>query len=82
MQHDLFHSYTVDAHTLLVIENMRRFMRPRTTSASRDQPRGAAPAQEELLYLAGLFHDIGKGRGGDHSELGAVDAARSARSTA
>ncbi|MEE4108279.1 MAG: [protein-PII] uridylyltransferase, partial [Halieaceae bacterium] len=75
MQHDLFHSYTVDAHTLLVIEIMRRFMLPEhddrfpvTSRVARRLPK------KELLYLAGLFHDIGKGRGGDHSELGAVDA--------
>ncbi|MEE4279625.1 MAG: [protein-PII] uridylyltransferase [Halieaceae bacterium] len=77
MQHDLFHSYTVDAHTLLVIENMRRFMQPEnderfpvTSRVARRLPK------RELLYIAGLFHDIGKGRGGDHSELGAVDARR------
>ena len=75
MQHDLFHSYTVDAHTLLVIENMRRFDQtenddrfPVTSRVARRLPK------KELLYLAGLFHDIGKGRGGDHSELGAADA--------
>jgi [protein-PII] uridylyltransferase len=75
MQHDLFHSYTVDAHTLLVIENMRRLMKPEhddrfpvTSRVARRLPK------IELLYIAGLFHDIGKGRGGDHSELGAVDA--------
>ncbi|MEM1112434.1 MAG: [protein-PII] uridylyltransferase [Pseudomonadota bacterium] len=75
MQHDLFHTYTVDAHTLQVIENMRRFLSeefderfPVTSRVARRLPKF------ELLYLAGLFHDIGKGRGGDHSELGAVDA--------
>ena len=75
MQHDLFHSYTVDAHTLQVIENIRRFLKPEhderfpvTSRVARRLPK------LELLYLAGLFHDIGKGRGGDHSELGAVDA--------
>jgi [protein-PII] uridylyltransferase len=75
MQHDLFHSYTVDAHTLLVIENVRRFLKPEnderfpvTSRVTRRLPK------IELLYIAGLFHDIGKGRGGDHSELGARDA--------
>jgi [protein-PII] uridylyltransferase len=75
MQHDLFHTYTVDAHTLQVVENMRRFQRtdsderfPVTSRVARRLPK------LELLYIAGLFHDIGKGRGGDHSELGAVDA--------
>lgn len=75
MQHDLFHTYTVDAHTLEVIENMRRFQIPGfeekfpvTSRVTHRLPK------IELLYLAGLYHDIGKGRGGDHSELGAVDA--------
>lgn len=75
MQYDLFHIYTVDAHTLLVLKNMRRFRYPE--SAERF-PVTSEVAQRlpkiELLYLAGLFHDIAKGRGGDHSELGAVDA--------
>lgn len=75
MQHDLFHRYTVDAHTLLVLQNMRGFSRP------EEEERFPVAAhivnilpKLELLYIAGLFHDIGKGRGGDHSTLGAVDA--------
>lgn len=75
MQYDLFHIYTVDAHTLLVLKNMRRF---RYSSVEEQFPVVAKVAQRlpkvELLYLAGLFHDIAKGRGGDHSTLGAVDA--------
>jgi [protein-PII] uridylyltransferase len=75
MQYDLFHIYTVDAHTLLVLKNMRRFRYP---EVEEKFPVVAKVAQRlpkiELLYLAGLFHDIAKGRGGDHSELGAVDA--------
>ncbi len=75
MQYDLFHIYTVDAHTLLLLKNMRRFRYPET---EEKYPVVAKVAQRlpkiELLYLAGLFHDIAKGRGGDHSELGAVDA--------
>jgi [protein-PII] uridylyltransferase len=75
MQYDLFHIYTVDAHTLLVLKNMRRF---RYKEVEEKFPVVAGVAQQlskiELLYLAGLFHDIAKGRGGDHSELGAVDA--------
>lgn len=75
MQYDLFHIYTVDAHTLLVLKNMRRF---RYHEVEEKFPVVAKVAQRlpkiELLYLAGLFHDIAKGRGGDHSELGAVDA--------
>lgn len=75
MQHDLFHRYTVDAHTLLVIENMSRFY---ANEAGEDFRIAAHVMQRlakpELLYIAGLYHDIGKGRGGDHSTLGAQDA--------
>lgn len=75
MQHDLFHAYTVDAHTLEVIENIRRFLIPEFADRFPVTSRVAARLPKiELLYLAGMFHDIGKGRGGDHSELGAVDA--------
>lgn len=75
MQHDLFHIYTVDAHTMLLIRNLRRF-----GYASSEERYPVAHrcvrsiAKPELLYVAGLYHDIAKGRGGDHSELGAVDA--------
>lgn len=75
MQHDLFHIYTVDAHTLQLIENLRRLWLaefkqkfPISAQAIRHVPK------VELLYIAGLYHDIAKGRGGDHSELGCVDA--------
>jgi [protein-PII] uridylyltransferase len=75
MQYDLFHAYTVDAHTLFVVRNLRRFMLPRF---DHEFPKMSALARTlprpELAYLAALFHDIAKGRGGDHSELGAVDA--------
>lgn len=75
MQHDLFHSYTVDAHTLQVIENVRRFLKPEEDERFPVTSRVAQRLPKvELLYIAGLFHDIGKGRGGDHSELGAEDA--------
>jgi len=75
MQHDLFHIYTVDAHTMLLIRNLRRFGYP----SGRDVYPVAhhcvkSIAKLELLYVAGLYHDIAKGRGGDHSELGAEDA--------
>lgn len=75
MQFDLFHVYTVDQHTLMVLQNIGRF-----ASGQADErfaithevwPRLRKP---ELLLLAGVFHDIAKGRGGDHSKLGAVDA--------
>jgi len=75
MQHDLFHIYTVDAHTLQVVENMRRFLLP---EAKQEFPLAAQIVSNlpkvELLYIAGLYHDIAKGRGGDHSTLGMVDA--------
>jgi [protein-PII] uridylyltransferase len=75
MQFDLFHVYTVDEHILMVIRNMRRFalQRHRDECPRCNQVYEQLP-KPELLYLAGLFHDIAKGRGGDHSELGAVDA--------
>jgi [protein-PII] uridylyltransferase len=75
MQYDLFHAYTVDAHTLFVVSNLRRFAIPRY---DHELPEASRIMQQlprsEIGYLAALFHDIAKGRGGDHSELGAVDA--------
>lgn len=75
MQHDLFHIYTVDAHTLKVVQNMCDFLLP---SAKVDFPVAAHIVPRlpklQLLYIAGLYHDIAKGRGGDHSTLGAIDA--------
>ena len=75
MQYDLFHAYTVDAHTLFVVSNLRRFMIPRYDHELPDASRVMQQLpKSEVAYLAALFHDIAKGRGGDHSELGAVDA--------
>ncbi|MCY1493550.1 Bifunctional uridylyltransferase/uridylyl-removing enzyme [compost metagenome] len=75
MQHDLFHIYTVDAHTLNLIKHLRKLKWPELAEkfplASKLIDKLPKP---ELIYIAGLYHDIGKGRGGDHSELGAVDA--------
>jgi len=75
MQYDLFHAYTVDQHTLFVIRNMRRLS---VTEYCHEFPLASGVFQHlsnpGLLYLSGLFHDIAKGRHGDHSELGAVDA--------
>jgi len=81
MQFDLFHVYTVDEHTLFVVRNMRRL----TVPEFRDELPHCSEViaqipKPEILYLAGLFHDIAKGRGGDHSELGAKDAAAFCRS--
>ncbi|HET9580084.1 MAG TPA: [protein-PII] uridylyltransferase [Usitatibacter sp.] len=80
MQHDLFHVYTVDEHILMVIRNLRRFRIPRF---DHEYPFCSQLMQEfdrvEVLYVAALFHDIATGRGGDHSRLGARDAARFCR---
>lgn len=80
MQHDLFHVYTVDEHILTVLRNVRRFT---VAAHAHEFPLAsrliAAFDKPELLYLAALFHDIAKGRGGDHSTLGAVDARRFCR---
>lgn len=71
MQFDLFHIYTVDAHTLQVIRNMRRFryktQEQRFPIAAHIYPR---LPKIELLFIAGLYHDLAKGQGGDHSQLG------------
>src|SRR5262245_51645546 len=75
MQYDLFHAYTVDAHTLFVVSNLRRLAIPRYDHELPELSRIMQQlAKQEVIYLAALFHDIAKGRGGDHSELGAVDA--------
>lgn len=75
MQHDLYHIYTVDAHTLNVIKHIRKLKRPEQAEkyslASKLLDKLAKP---ELIYIASLYHDIAKGRGGNHSELGAIDA--------
>lgn len=75
MQYDLFHVYTVDEHTLMVIRNLRRFAMP---DYNHEFPVCSEIMQHipkpEILYLAAMFHDIAKGRGGDHSELGAEEA--------
>jgi [protein-PII] uridylyltransferase len=80
MQHDLFHVYTVDQHILMVMRNVRRFFIPEHAheypfctqlAANWDKP--------WLLYIAALFHDVAKGRGGDHSELGGIEVRRFCR---
>ena len=80
MQHDLFHVYTVDQHILMVLRNLRRFTIP---ELAHEFPLCsqlmAGFGRRWLLYVAALYHDIAKGRGGDHSVLGARDARRFAR---
>jgi [protein-PII] uridylyltransferase len=75
MQYDLFHVYTVDAHSLFVVSNLRRLA---MSEFDHEMPLVSAIMQRlpkpEIAYLSALFHDIAKGRGGDHSDLGAVDA--------
>ncbi len=74
MQHDLFHVYTVDQHILMVLRNVRRFFIP---EHAHEYPKCTALAasfdKPWQLYVAALFHDVAKGRGGDHSELGGVE---------
>jgi [protein-PII] uridylyltransferase len=74
MQHDLFHVYTVDQHILMVLRNVRRFF---LAEHAHEYPFCSQLAsgwdKPWILYTAALFHDIAKGRGGDHSELGAKD---------
>ena len=74
MQHDLFHVYTVDQHILMVLRNVRRFF---MAEHSHEYPMCSQLAagwdKPWILYIAALFHDIAKGRGGDHSVLGCTD---------
>ena len=73
MQHDLFHVYTVDGHTLKVIENLTRLRKyPEEFPIAAEILEGLY--RPERLFLGALFHDIAKGRGGDHSILGEADA--------
>ncbi|MGA2552414.1 MAG: [protein-PII] uridylyltransferase [Burkholderiaceae bacterium] len=80
MQHDLFHYYTVDQHILMVVRNLRRFT---MVEFSHEYPLCSKLmvnyARHWVLYVAALFHDIAKGRGGDHSLLGERDARRFCR---
>ena len=81
MQFNIFHAYTVDDHTILVIRNLRRFF---VEEYAYEFPTAHQIAKQicrpEVLFLAGLFHDIAKGRNGDHEILGAMDAAEFANS--
>ncbi len=71
MQYDLFHNYTVDAHTLLLVQNIQYFYQHELYDkfAYLSECKSKA-TRVDLLYLSGLFHDIGKGQGGDHSKIG------------
>ena len=81
MQHDLFHVYTVDQHILMVLRNLRRFTMP---ELAHEYPLASQLMsgfeRQWLLYVAALYHDIAKGRGGDHSVFGAADVRRFGRS--
>lgn len=75
MQHDLFHVYTVDQHIMMVVRNMRRFTMSEHAHEYPFCSQLIANFRKPwLLYVAALFHDIAKGRGGDHSRLGMADA--------
>ncbi len=80
MQHDLFHVYTVDQHILMVLRNVRRFF---IVEHAHEYPFCSQLAsgwdKPWILYVAALFHDIAKGGGGDHSELGAIEVRRFCR---
>ncbi|MBX9611900.1 MAG: [protein-PII] uridylyltransferase [Burkholderiales bacterium] len=80
MQHDLFHVYTVDQHILMVLRNVRRFF---IAEHAHEYPfcsqLAAGWDKPWILYVAALFHDIAKGRGGDHSDLGRRDVQRFCR---
>ena len=80
MQHDLYHVYTVDQHILMVLRNLRRFA---LAEHAHEYPfcsqLMANFERQWVLYVAALFHDIAKGRGGDHSTLGMADARRFCR---
>jgi [protein-PII] uridylyltransferase len=77
MQHDLFHVYTVDQHILMVLRNLRRFTMPELAHEFPLCSQLMSGFERRwLLYIAALYHDIAKGRGGDHSELGMRDARR------
>ena len=80
LQHDLFHIYPVDDHILMVVRNMRRLA---IEAHSHELPFAsglmASFPYKTVLYLAALFHDIAKGRGGDHADLGVADAAKFAK---
>ena len=82
MQYDLFHVYTVDEHSLFVVRNLRMFADPaRYLEFPHCADIFARLPKPELIYVAGLFHDVAKGRNGDHSELARTWSGSSASCT-
>ena len=80
MQHDLFHVYTVDQHILMVLRNVRRFFIPEHAHEYAFCSQLASTFDKPwVLYVAALFHDVAKGRGGDHSVLGGQEVRRFCR---
>ena len=80
MQHDLFHAYTVDQHIIMVLRNVRRFFIPEHAHEYAFCSQLASTFDRPwVLYIASLFHDVAKGRGGDHSVLGGLEARRFCR---
>ena len=80
MQHDLFHVYTVDQHILMVVRNVRRFFVPEHAHEYSFCSNLAAGFDRSwVLVVAALFHDVAKGRGGDHSQLGSTEVRRFCR---
>ena len=80
MQHDLFHVYTLDQHIIMVLRNVRRFFIPEHAHEYTFCSQLASQFDKPwILFVAALFHDVAKGRGGDHSELGAAEARRFCR---
>ena len=79
MQFDLFHVYTVDEHTLKVVRNMRQVAINDEDGFELEYELSKKLPKIELLYISGLFHDLGKGKGGNHSEIGAVQSYKFAK---
>ena len=79
MQFDLFHVYTVDEHTFKVVRNMRQMKLNKQPGFELEHELINKLPKIEILYIAGLFHDLGKGKGGNHSEIGAKSSFRFAK---
>ena len=79
MQFDLFHVYTVDEHTFKVVRNIRQMKLNEHVGFELEYEILNKIRKIEILYIAGIFHDLGKGKGGDHSEIGAKTSYRFAK---